>query len=985
MAPSRKIGGIVRFEMVLRGLPALVFVLAVGCDGAGWLAPPLPDSPEDFWADFDSAEYESADEVELPLDLGTGTTFWGVYRIEQGWVVAGERIIGRLEDLAASGGVDERAAVMLNNRWNDPNNEVHYFVDDVLFSPAEVASIVAALQAMDSWSPLTFVRESVPLVLGPSINIGLGAGCSSWFGPAYSVTQPPVPVPNPIFLTSGCALDGFTVQHEVQHALGFHHEQQRHDRGDHIEYFSQNLKAGWDINFDFDINGVSTAMTPFNFRSGMLYGSIGSSKNGYPVMTMKDTLTVASAAPGAPFGGNFPWTRWVTDVDVGSYEDFATYEFADFGCGVPGCAPGVTDIFRAVESGITWDWEILYGDAPQLGWQQAAGSFWKPSHYLFGDINGDGETDVIVIEGRPWFVSYSGVDQPVQIAFVPSGPREDPEHLRVAHVLGKYDCAEIVSDEGGGVLWEAAAWDCPGTGPVSQSALSWTAFRIPQPLGFTSDDIVFGDFTDHSASGVVTHDILYSGPNMELMVMTNDVGNNGEFESPIDKTGVNQSVVDFDQLLTGDIDGDDVEDLFIRQTNPAWNCLGGTAALGWIAGAADTNPFAAVVGVLCAADLDSVPQMDVLALGNFTGGTGAPAQGEILSAGLFGLIGNGNNLNLPLRDRYDHQRSFADSWEIAAEFGAGTALVNTATPGVGVNWADMRSTWVTASMAGWDLEDVAFGDFDGDGVTDHLKRFTSMDLRVDFGTGLPAEPVVGFFNAGSQNATVPSPWNVPDFDELLIGNFLPGAEAELLWVENVSGSDEYFAWSPVLGGNPVSIGPAVYRLGHCAAGDFDDDGLDDVLSVEEASSSGDWFIAFAETTVPWSGWTKVCSSICSGQTIDNIFLGDFDGTGDVDVFSDNYAPYEWWYYDVEKEGGWVYLGEFAARRPDILAGEFDSTTGTDILRIDSGQWEISSGARNPFARPVPGPGDPPGDLRGIRIVDLDSDGLDEVTRQASVW
>ncbi|XP_054626978.1 low choriolytic enzyme-like [Dunckerocampus dactyliophorus] len=80
---------------------------------------------------------------------------------------------------------------------------------------------------------------------------------------------------------NGCVYLG-TVQHEVLHALGFHHEQVRSDRDDHVTINFDNIKDGAERNFQkVDTNNLST---PYDFDSVMHYSNMAFSKNGEPTI-----------------------------------------------------------------------------------------------------------------------------------------------------------------------------------------------------------------------------------------------------------------------------------------------------------------------------------------------------------------------------------------------------------------------------------------------------------------------------------------------------------------------------------------------------------------------------------------------------------------------------------------------------------------------------------------------------------------------------
>ncbi|CAL8404865.1 unnamed protein product [Boreogadus saida] len=66
------------------------------------------------------------------------------------------------------------------------------------------------------------------------------------------------------------------IQHELLHALGFHHEQARSDRDDHVQIQTQNVKPENLNNFDkVDTNNLGT---PYDYNSVMHYGRYAFSK-----------------------------------------------------------------------------------------------------------------------------------------------------------------------------------------------------------------------------------------------------------------------------------------------------------------------------------------------------------------------------------------------------------------------------------------------------------------------------------------------------------------------------------------------------------------------------------------------------------------------------------------------------------------------------------------------------------------------------------
>ncbi|KAK3509554.1 hypothetical protein QTP70_003728 [Hemibagrus guttatus] len=80
---------------------------------------------------------------------------------------------------------------------------------------------------------------------------------------------------------NGCVFPHI-VQHEFLHALGFHHEQTRSDRDDHVRILLQNVIPGQEHNFD-KVN-TNNLNTPYDYNSVMHYSRFAFSKNREPTI-----------------------------------------------------------------------------------------------------------------------------------------------------------------------------------------------------------------------------------------------------------------------------------------------------------------------------------------------------------------------------------------------------------------------------------------------------------------------------------------------------------------------------------------------------------------------------------------------------------------------------------------------------------------------------------------------------------------------------
>uniref|UniRef100_A0A3P9CDB7 Metalloendopeptidase n=1 Tax=Maylandia zebra TaxID=106582 RepID=A0A3P9CDB7_9CICH len=91
---------------------------------------------------------------------------------------------------------------------------------------------------------------------------------------------------------NGCLFQS-TVQHEVLHALGFHHEQVRSDRDRHVRILTENIIPG-QLNYPKH----QQFGTPYDFNSVMHYGRFDFSRNGQPTI-------LARSNPNLNFGNAF--------------------------------------------------------------------------------------------------------------------------------------------------------------------------------------------------------------------------------------------------------------------------------------------------------------------------------------------------------------------------------------------------------------------------------------------------------------------------------------------------------------------------------------------------------------------------------------------------------------------------------------------------------------------------------------------------------
>ncbi|XP_078497428.1 hatching enzyme 1.2-like [Lissotriton helveticus] len=160
------------------------------------------------------------------------------------------------------------------------------------YSPNERAVIMGAIQSFAARTCISFrprANERDYLFIEPQ------NGCWSFIGriggrQVVSLQR------------NGCVFTG-TVQHELLHALGFHHEQNRSDRDAFVTILLQNVMPGMENNFEkMNTNNLGTR---YDYASIMHYSRNAFSRNGSPTIIPKPD-------PNVPIGQS----RRFTETDI---------------------------------------------------------------------------------------------------------------------------------------------------------------------------------------------------------------------------------------------------------------------------------------------------------------------------------------------------------------------------------------------------------------------------------------------------------------------------------------------------------------------------------------------------------------------------------------------------------------------------------------------------------------------------------------------
>ncbi|XP_054711312.1 astacin-like metalloprotease toxin 1 [Uloborus diversus] len=159
---------------------------------------------------------------------------------------------------------DRNAIPGFQLRW--PAGEVAYEIDPSVAQHTD--KILDAMKHYEEKSCVVFKKRTLERNY---IRIFSGKGCYSNVGMIGGQ--------QPVSLGPGCIFKG-TIVHELGHALGFYHEQNRSDRDDFLIIYWDNIKEGLEDQFTKLQRHQNQLLDTFDYNSVMLYGNTAFSKDG---------------------------------------------------------------------------------------------------------------------------------------------------------------------------------------------------------------------------------------------------------------------------------------------------------------------------------------------------------------------------------------------------------------------------------------------------------------------------------------------------------------------------------------------------------------------------------------------------------------------------------------------------------------------------------------------------------------------------------
>lgn len=212
------------------------------------------------------------------------------------------------------------------------------------------------------------------------------------------------------------------------------------------------------------------------------------------------------------------------------------------------------------------------------------------------------------------------------------------------------------------------------------------------------------------------------------------------------------------------------------------------------------------------------------------------------------------------------------------------------------------------------VDQLRFGDFDGDGQTDVFWRRDDHKWYISYSR--PTSISTGSWQHVNTSSA--------PLADLAVGDF------------NGDGADDIFyatgagwKYSPSATGGWVNLAGSVTRVDELLLGDFNGDKKTDVFYPDGTH----FYISYGGA----SSWTLYQTS---WYTRDMLRVGDFNGDKKDDLFV---AVDSAWHMRNSHTNSWSRLRDSTTGVGDLVFGDFDGVAGTDILITNGQDWSVCSG------------------------------------------